>query len=153
MKKTSLLLLTLVTFCTSCSFERDEIDFTSLILETDREQYDTSQMIQVTARNVSDSTIYFSRCMPTTLEWLDGENVIGVLGFPACECVCVDDIHPNQSWSYEVNLNWIDVIGAEIEPGLEYRLQLAFFRDLQLTNLIEAEDLYTNRFSVTVIEL
>ena len=132
----------------SCSFERDEVIVTSLVLQTDREQYDATQMIQVTARNVSDSTIYFSRCMSATLEWLDGDEIIGVLGFPTCECICLDDMQPNQTWTYDLNLNWIDVIGAEIEPGLDYRLKLAFFEDQSLTNLIDETDLYTNRFTL-----
>ena len=142
MKKTLFYLGLIVV--TGCSFER--ADTVSLILQTDREQYEANETIKVTVRNVSTFDIYYSTCMPTRLEQIEGDEIKGVLGFPVCECICLAELKPNESWIHEVDLSWLNEIGLSTDLGSEYRILLSFYRDEAMGDLLEESELYTNRF-------
>ena len=150
MKWAPVVLLLLSVLLTSCSLLDSETS--AIKLETDRDTYDLipSETINVQAKNASSSVIYFSTCMPTTLEELDDKRVVGTLGFPVCECMCRAELEPGESWSYAVSVGWIaqHKDQLQLEGEGRYRLRLTFFEDKDLKRLLEEESLYTNRFKI-----
>ena len=142
MKKISFCSLLLI--LVSCSFERAQDPL--LVLKTDREFYEATESIQIDVRNVSSSNIYYSTCMPTKLERIDGEQITGVLSFPTCECLCPALLKPNESWTHEISLDWLDDTSPIINPDTDYRIHLSFYHDEEMKLLLDEAELYTNRF-------
>ena len=88
--------------------------------------------------------------MPTSLEALDGNNLAGTLYFAVCECLCITELAPEESWSMDVQL--IEDDHQQDFPGLRedlnYRFRLEFFEDDQLQTLLPDAVLVTNTFEI-----
>lgn len=124
----------------------------SLRLKTDRESYALSaaEEIVVEAENTSKVVIYFSTCMPTTLEELEKNRVVATLVFPVCECICPAELEPREKWSHSVPLAWIEANRDQLrlQGSNTYRLRLAFFDDSERRQSLSEGNLYTNRFAL-----
>ena len=128
-------------------------DDLTLTLETDRAAYElpTTDVIEVEVENTSSAVIYFSTCMPTTLEELAEGRVVATLSFPVCECICPAELEPDEKWGYRVSLAWIEEHEDQLQLQEDdtYRLRLAFFRDREMRQLLNEGTLYTNRFKLS----
>lgn len=142
------MLLAMMVLLSGCSLL--ESDERMLSLETDLEVYDlgATEVIKVEAENTSSAVIYFSTCMPTTLEEREDSQVVATLGFPVCQCTCRAELEPGETWNYSVSVDWIEEHKdrLQLREDNTYRLQLAFFQDREMRHLLDEEALYTNRF-------
>lgn len=145
------ILLPLLILLSSCSLLGS--DEPALRLQTDRERYelDTAELIKIEVKNISSSVIYFSTCMPTTLEELEGSRVVATLGFPVCYCICRAELEADERWSYRVSVDWIEQHKNRLELGEynRYRFRLAFYTDKEMRKPLAEAALYTNRFTIT----
>ena len=130
-----------------------DADAPAVRLQTDQAAYDLSaaKSITITARNPSTAVVYFSTCMPIALEALEKKQVVATLGFPACECICLTQLDPGETWRHTVSIDWIAQHGDRLplHRDARYRLRLAFFEDEALDHLLDFESLYTNHFALS----
>lgn len=126
-------------------------DRSGLELATDETGYAPGSSIRITATNNTSEVIYYNTCMPTTLQELSDGKVVQSVHMPTCACLCVTELKPGKSWTYDVDVTWLwqNLGVSQPKVGPNYRFLLQFFRDEDLTKTVRASDLTTNVFRFT----
>lgn len=143
--KRNLTIALIAAILSGCGVFEDE---GKLELVTDETAYEPGSPITVTATNNSSHVIYYSTCMATMLQELSRQNVVESVGFPTCACLCTAELKPGKNWEYEVDATWLWQNMGPSQPkiGPNYRFLLQFYRDKEMTKLVELSDLTTNTF-------
>lgn len=125
----------------------------ALTVRTDEESYELARDEQIRTLIVNNSsvTISYSGCMGIVLEEIEDGNVVNELGFPACECICREELKPDQHIPANVstiNMDWI-IDRSEhlrLEEDLRYRLRFEDLWDAEYENRLLLEERRSNRF-------
>lgn len=138
-------------FLSGCSLFGPEEQVLELTTNQQTYSLDKETIIEVIVENVSNEVIYFSSCMPTRLEEVDGKRVVGTLGFPVCQCICSRTLQPGEQWVERVFTQQIEQFGAHLplDPTHRYRMRLALYRDKDHQQLLNESSLLSNLFRLT----
>jgi hypothetical protein len=120
-----------------------------LELRTDKSSYPTGSPIAIKVTNNSSDVIYYSTCVPPTLEELSDGEVVDRVGLgPVCECICTTELRPGQKWTYQVDVAWLWQNMGVSQPkiGPKYRFFWPFYRDRDMKTELGTSHLTTNTF-------
>jgi hypothetical protein len=125
-------------------------------LETDRNSYtvDSTTVVQVTATNNFDDTVYYICTGQIFLEELEEGEVVDswlVRGFE--KCGRRGPIEPNQSKTFEISFEWSlhpdRLESAQFDESVCYRLRMDLFETYAVDQLLDKRDRLSNNFRIT----